>query len=151
MKSSLESTFQQLTHLLGGSRALGGPLRSSRDLVELIRKGVPASAVGEIRKQAGLASDQEVSELLHLSRTTLARKKKAAGRLPPQDSERVVRAARLAVLAEDVLGSGEKAWRWLRKPNRALQGQRPYELLDTDVGAQQVESVLGRIQYGIVS
>jgi uncharacterized protein (DUF2384 family) len=32
-----------------------------------------------------------------------------------------------------------------------LNGELPIRLLDTDVGAQQVEDILGRIEHGIVS
>ena len=35
--------------------------------------------------------------------------------------------------------------------NRALNGEIPVHLLDTDVGARQVEDLLGRIEHGVVS
>jgi putative toxin-antitoxin system antitoxin component (TIGR02293 family) len=53
--------------------------------------------------------------------------------------------------AEEVLGSRERAGAWLRGPVRALGEARPLELLDTDLGAQQVEQVLGRIEHGVHS
>jgi putative toxin-antitoxin system antitoxin component (TIGR02293 family) len=49
------------------------------------------------------------------------------------------------------LGSEEKAIQWLRRPNRALGNQTPLELMDTDIGAKQVEDVLGRIEHGNIS
>jgi putative toxin-antitoxin system antitoxin component (TIGR02293 family) len=49
------------------------------------------------------------------------------------------------------LGSEEKAARWLHTPNRALGGNLPLELLDTDLGSRQVEEVLGRIEHGVYS
>ena len=45
----------------------------------------------------------------------------------------------------------DKASTWLRRPNRALNNERPLRLLDTDVGARQVEDILGRIAHGVVS
>jgi uncharacterized protein (DUF2384 family) len=39
-------------------------------------------------------------------------------------------------LATDVLGSKEKAVRWLREPNRALGSHVPLELLDSEIGAR---------------
>ena len=62
-----------------------------------------------------------------------------------------VRSARITALACEVLGDPEKAARWLRHPNRALAGRVPLSLLDTDLGACEVEAVLGRIEYGIFS
>jgi putative toxin-antitoxin system antitoxin component (TIGR02293 family) len=50
-----------------------------------------------------------------------------------------------------MIGEEEKAGEWLRTPNRALGGERPLDLLDTDVGAREVEDVLGRIAYGVYS
>jgi Protein of unknown function (DUF2384) len=35
--------------------------------------------------------------------------------------------------------------------HRALGGEMPFRLLDTEVGTTQVEEVLGRIEYGIVA
>lgn len=37
------------------------------------------------------------------------------------------------------------------KPNRALGGERPLALLDSDVGSLAVERVLGRIEHGVYS
>jgi putative toxin-antitoxin system antitoxin component (TIGR02293 family) len=50
-----------------------------------------------------------------------------------------------------VFSTEDDAATWLRRPNRALNGESPIHLLDTDVGARQVEDVLGRITHGIVS
>ena len=62
-------------------------------------------------------------------------------------------AAGLAVLAQaqDTLGSLEKAKSWLSLGNRSLGGVTPLSLLDTDIGAQAVQDVLGRIEYGVFS
>jgi uncharacterized protein (DUF2384 family) len=54
-------------------------------------------------------------------------------------------------MAEDVLGSPEKASRWLRAPNLALRRQVPLALLDTDSGAHEVEGILIRIASGTYS
>jgi putative toxin-antitoxin system antitoxin component (TIGR02293 family) len=47
--------------------------------------------------------------------------------------------------------SPEVAARWLRRPNRALGGERPLDLLTSDAGARVVEQVLGRIEHGVYS
>ena len=58
---------------------------------------------------------------------------------------------RVADCAEEALGNREKAARWLRKPNRSIQGKRPIDLLQSDIGARMVERALGRIQHGVYS
>ena len=45
----------------------------------------------------------------------------------------------------------ETARDWLKKPNRALAGKTPIELLDTDAGTQQVYQLLNKIEYGVYS
>lgn len=81
---------------------------------------------------------------------TLTRRK-AERRLRPEESDRLVRLARILAQAVDVLGSTEKASQWLQRPNRALGGETPLSLLDTDLGSRQVEEVLGRIEHGVYS
>ena len=66
-------------------------------------------------------------------------------------SDRRLRLTRVMARAESVLGSTDKAGQWLRKPNRALRGVAPVDLLDTDRGAQEVLAVLGRIEHGVYS
>jgi putative toxin-antitoxin system antitoxin component (TIGR02293 family) len=61
------------------------------------------------------------------------------------------RLARLVAIANQYLGGSERARRWLRRPNRALGGLAPLAAIDTELGARQVENILGRIAYGGVS
>ena len=65
--------------------------------------------------------------------------------------DRLYRLARIVALAKHYLGDGQAAHAWLRRPNRALGGAVPLDLLDTEPGARAVENVLGRIAYGGVS
>jgi putative toxin-antitoxin system antitoxin component (TIGR02293 family) len=61
------------------------------------------------------------------------------------------RIARVMARAENVLGSPERATAWLNRPNRALGDAVPLDLLGTDLGAREVEAVLGRIEHGVYS
>lgn len=54
-------------------------------------------------------------------------------------------------MATEVLGNADKARRWLKSPNRALGGEVPFDLLDTEIGAHQVEEVLVRLNHGLFS
>ena len=53
--------------------------------------------------------------------------------------------------AIEVLGSSDKAYRWLLTPNRALDGLVPLSIMDTPEGRETVTIILGRIEYGIFS
>ena len=60
-----------------------------------------------------------------------------------------MRLVRVAARAEHVLGDRPTALDWLSSPNRALGGEKPIGLLDTDLGADQVLQALGRIEFGV--
>jgi putative toxin-antitoxin system antitoxin component (TIGR02293 family) len=66
-------------------------------------------------------------------------------------SDRLFRVARIAARAEEVFESETAAREWLKRPNRALSGTAPIDLLDTDAGSIQVSDLLGRIEYGVFS
>ncbi len=93
---------------------------------------------------------EDLSRALDIPLRTLARRKNEK-RLPPAESDRLARLARIAALATDTLGSEEKAARWLKAPNRALGAETPLGLLDTDAGSREVENLLGRIEHGVFS
>jgi putative toxin-antitoxin system antitoxin component (TIGR02293 family) len=93
---------------------------------------------------------EDLSRALDIPLRTLARRK-LEKRLPPAESDRLARLARIAALATEALGGEEKAARWLKAPNRALGGEAPLGLLDTDAGSREVENVLGRIEHGVFS
>jgi putative toxin-antitoxin system antitoxin component (TIGR02293 family) len=82
-------------------------------------------------------------------RTVQRRKTSTAGKFERDESDRLARVARIYAIAEDVLGSRDEAQRWMKTPNRSLDGARPLNELETEVAAREVEDVLGRIQHGI--
>jgi putative toxin-antitoxin system antitoxin component (TIGR02293 family) len=59
--------------------------------------------------------------------------------------------ARIVALSADYLGSSERGIDWLKQPNIVLGGIRPLDAVETELGARQVENVLGRIGYGGLS
>ena len=61
------------------------------------------------------------------------------------------RLARVTRAAIETFGDAERADGWLRRPNRALSGDVPMDLLDNDDGARRVELVLGRLAHGLFS
>ena len=88
--------------------------------------------------------------VLGISERTLQRKRARAARLSPAASDRLARIDRIYSLASEVLGDGQKAALWLKRPSRALGQEPPLQLLDTDAGAQRVERELRQIQFGFV-
>ncbi|MBI3059353.1 MAG: DUF2384 domain-containing protein [Deltaproteobacteria bacterium] len=134
---------------LGGRKVLRRRISSLSDLRQTVNAGLPYASVEAVMAKFGLARD-ETATVLRLPQRTLARRKKDR-RLRADESDRLLRLARIGAQAAEVLGSEEKAARWLRRPNRSLENRVPLELLDSDIGARQVEDVLGRIEHGVVS
>ncbi len=118
-------------------------------VIAKIRHGL---AIAEFSSLAGwLAStEDELARWLGVSRATLHRRKKS-GQLDPTESERLIRVARLMARAAEVFESDEAARAWLKRPAVALAGESPLAFADTGIGAQQVEFLLGRLEYGVMS
>lgn len=138
-----------IARALGGQTTLKQRIRTIDELRARILRGLPYQTLTAMMAHYSLERDPVMSALA-VSARTLARRKSGA-RFVAAESDRIVRLARIAALAEDVLGSAERAGRWLQKANRALRGSRPLELLRTELGARQVEGILGRIGHGVYS
>jgi putative toxin-antitoxin system antitoxin component (TIGR02293 family) len=134
---------------LGGEQTLGRALSSDRDMREAIRHGFPPAVVKELMRTSGLTL-KELASALDLSPRSLQRRRRS-GRLARYESDRLYRLARIVAIANEYLGDHERAMRWLKRPNRALGGLAPVAAIDTELGARQVESILGRIAYGGIS
>ena len=137
---------------LGGRSVLRKEINSELELAEVVRAGLPSTALDHVMDEltAWTGSAADVYRVVGSART-LQRKRARRASLSADESDRLARLVRLLVRAEAALGDTEKAHRWLSRPNRALGGQRPLTLLDSDAGALAVERVLGRIEHGVYS
>jgi putative toxin-antitoxin system antitoxin component (TIGR02293 family) len=111
-------------------------------------KGANTGILSELAAH-GFARD-ELFDLV-IPRRTFARRLQTNEPLSPEESDRAVRLARLAAMAERVFGDGAKAHRWLRKPSRTLAGAIPLILIKSETGAHLVEQTLHRIQHGMLA
>ncbi|MGA2377114.1 MAG: antitoxin Xre/MbcA/ParS toxin-binding domain-containing protein [Candidatus Sulfotelmatobacter sp.] len=134
---------------LGGRTVLGRTLNNQRDLCEAIRTGFPPAVVEQLMRASSLTL-KELADALDLSPRSLQRRRRS-GRLARFESDRLYRLARIVALAQHSLGDRHSAARWLKRANRALGGAAPISAVDTELGAREVENVLGRIAYGGIS
>jgi|SRR5712691_3163356 len=117
-------------------------------IYRLVRKGFAFSTFERFRKNTSL-SQQDLSDLTQITARTLVRRREA-GKLEPEESDRLLRASRIFARALELFeGDREAAKRWLSTPQVALGGLVPLELAKTDVGAQEVEFLVGRLEHGI--
>lgn len=117
------------------------------ELIRQIQKGLRFSELETLQNSIALPFEQLAAKL-SISRSTLQRRK-AAGRLSPDESDKVMRLSRLLEHATNVFGDVEKARAWLKFPQRGLGGAVPLDYAETEVGAREVDNLLGRIDYGV--
>jgi putative toxin-antitoxin system antitoxin component (TIGR02293 family) len=134
--------------LLGGE-GVTGPLRTDFDVVRLVRRGVPTAAVDHFLEVSHLTFSSIERHVL--PRRTFKRRQDASLPLDPAESDRLMRLVGLVAAAEETFGDPAKALVWLGRENRALDGQAPLSLADTDRGARSVETLLGRIGHGLAA
>jgi putative toxin-antitoxin system antitoxin component (TIGR02293 family) len=144
----LMTTHPTALDIVGGAAVVGGSAAAGVDLVRLVRRGLPIGAVQFVLDRGSL-TPAELDRIV-LPRKTLANRRKL-GTLTREQSDRLVRVARVIAAAEEAFGGREKAGTWLRRPTAALAGESPLDWLDTDEGARAVETLLGRIAHGIAA
>jgi putative toxin-antitoxin system antitoxin component (TIGR02293 family) len=118
-------------------------------LIRRIEKGLPFSELEALRKHLDLPLDQLAGKL-SISRATLHRRK-SGGRLSTGESDKVIRFSRLLEHAANVFGNIEKGRAWLKFPQYGLGGAVPLDYAKTEIGAREVDNLLGQIDYGVYS
>ena len=139
----LPSVLKRMQGILGVQR-----LRTDQDLMKLVEDRLSPRAVDALR-QSGL-TDEEVYSLV-VPRRTLSHRRARREALSRDESDRVVRIARVVALCEEVFGEHDRGWRWLRDAKRQFQGRAPLDLLATEAGARLVEELLYRIDEGMAA
>ncbi|MBE2204548.1 MAG: DUF2384 domain-containing protein [Chthoniobacterales bacterium] len=115
-----------------------------------IRHGLPVELFFRVRDALAIQPEM-LSQVINVPIRTLMRRKQLGERLKSDESERLLRLARLHLRAAEVFHGKEKARRWLFSPNRALGGKTPFEFSSTEPGAREAERLLGRIAHGVFS
>ena len=119
------------------------------ELIRQIQKGLPFSDLKVLQGSIDMPFDKLAAKL-SISRSTLQRRR-AAGRLSPDESDKVLRFSRLLRQAADLFGDIDKGRAWLKHPQYGLGGAVPLDYAETEIGAREVENLLGRMKYGVYS
>jgi putative toxin-antitoxin system antitoxin component (TIGR02293 family) len=128
---------------------LGLKAQNAVQLAETIERGLPYRAFERLQADMGV-THRELAGLVGISARTLARRK-AEARLQPDESERLVRASRIFDGAVSLFeGDKVAALNWLRSPALALAGRKPIEFARSEVGAREVENLIGRLEHGVL-
>jgi putative toxin-antitoxin system antitoxin component (TIGR02293 family) len=120
------------------------------DLVQEVERGLPWKSFERFVENIGLRAS-DIAELIPLPARTLARRKRE-GRLQPDESERLLRLARIFARALELFdGDHDAASEWLTTRKIALRDAVPLELARTEIGASEVDMLIGRLEHGIFS
>lgn len=131
---------------LGGKAVFHKHISSDVELVNIVHAGLPFRSLEHVLNER-ILSKEEVFKLITPQRSLDRRR--VSNKLSEEESDKLVRFLRVRAFAHQVLGDQE-AEIWLRTQNPLLEDKKPIDLLDSDVGARLVESLIGRIAYGIV-
>jgi putative toxin-antitoxin system antitoxin component (TIGR02293 family) len=125
------------------------PITAVHREINRIRAGLSFRAVNNLQRSLDVPMDK-IALVLGMSRATLHRRKRE-GKIDADESERLVRYERLLEKAKDVFGDAVNARRWLTHSQPGLGGAVPIEFAATEIGAREVENLLGRLEYGVYS
>jgi len=153
-KASGTRSFGPANQRVGRFRRRGSSLGlgfgNINDLMRQIEHGFSFEALLRLETNSGL-SLASLASIIGIPERTLARRK-AAGKLEPDESERLLRVSNLFEKCVELFeGDVTGAVNWLTSPKKALNHQPPLLYARTELGAREVEDLIGRLGGGIFS
>lgn len=146
-------TFRKLVRSRGGGphfyvALLGLRSLETSELLERVEAGFAYRTFERFQRNIDLQTE-ELAELVQIKRRTLARRREE-GRLTSEESDRLLRASRVFGHALALFeGDAEAARSWFSTPAPALGQRTPRDVAATELGAREVESLIGRLEHGV--
>jgi putative toxin-antitoxin system antitoxin component (TIGR02293 family) len=130
--------------------SLGFSSGDTASLIQRIEEGFTFKSLEALESASGLPLS-ELASVIGIPDRTLARRK-TLGRLSPEESERLLRIANLFEKSVELFeGDRKAAVRWLTASKKALDQQTPLAYARTEIGAREVEELIGRLEHGVFS
>lgn len=134
---------------LSPAKSLGIQASSILKVADRLKQGLPYRSLTRLQERSGL-SMEAIGTVVRIPRRTLARRK-VEGKLTPSESERLYRLAQVFEKAVQLFeGNTAAARRWLESPNLAFADRTPLEMAETEVGAQEVQDLIMRLEFGVL-
>ena len=131
-------------------RALGLKAGSSGELIRQVGRGFSFHAMVALESRSGIPV-AEIAAIIGLPARTFARRK-ASGRLTSDESEKLLRLSAVFEQALELFEDDKAgALSWLTTPKRELEDQTPLAYARTELGAREVENLMGRLEHGVFS
>ena len=129
---------------------LGLKTLETPELLKRVEAGFAYSTFERFQRNVELQSE-ELAQLLQIKLRTLARRREQ-GRLTADESDRLLRASRVFGKALALFdGDVEAARAWFSTPAPALADRTPQDVSTTEVGAREIENLIGRLEHGVFS
>lgn len=117
--------------------------------VARVQAGLLVDEFDILRTMLGL-SVEKLAALIGISVATLSRRRATKQPLDRDHSDRLVRYARLFWQAVALFDGDERTARdWLARPASGLGGAAPLDFAETEIGAREVEDLIGRLEHGV--
>lgn len=130
--------------------SLGLSAIKTDELIRRLEQGLPFKALESLAAVSGLRVSN-ICSILGIPKRTLARRK-AARRLAPEESERLLRVSTVFDQAVELFeGDVAGAVTWLTSPKKGLGNASPLDYARTEPGARAVEDLIGRLEHGVFS
>jgi uncharacterized protein (DUF2384 family) len=121
------------------------------------REGVPSEMVVTVMKEMGSTAG-EFQRIVGVPKSTFAKKISEKSAFAGAAGQAVLGLAELVNLAEDLVDpkgrdaagfdAGRWVGEWIQRPQPALGGRKPADLMDTPTGRESVKRVLGALGSG---
>jgi putative toxin-antitoxin system antitoxin component (TIGR02293 family) len=149
-KPSPSPALRRVVHFRKRGASLGLDASDTPDLMKQIERGFSYQALLRLEANSGV-SLALLASVIGIPERTLARRK-TTGRFEPGESERLLRVSSLFEKCVDLFeGDVAAAVNWLTSPKKALNRQSPLLYARTELGAREVEDLIGRLDHGIFS
>ena len=127
-------------------------------LVEIERQGVLGSFIKDLSRRMDIPSSR-IFTILGVPKATAEKKAAAGERVEGSGGQAAIGMVRLLGIAQEIVANSTAReaktfdatkWlgQWIERPQRALGGRKPAELMDTPTGTELVARLLGSIESG---
>jgi len=135
-------------HYPSRGSSLGLSAQSTGQLIHTVERGLSFKAFENFSAEAGI-EPSAIASVIQIPERTLSRRK-SSGRLSPGESERLLRIANIFEKAVELFeGNVSEAIQWLTTPKKALGENVPLPFSRTELGAREVENLIGRLEQGV--
>lgn len=138
----------EIIDIMGGAAVFDKAILSTNDLIEQIEIGLPKETLNNVVTK--IATNEFGKTRLKQDLIPQASLNRRKDNLSITQSEKIERLARVIATANYVWPDDEDAVKiFMHNPHPIFNGKTPFNMIQTELGARQVEELLWKIFYGI--